>query len=143
MCGGGRDERARAPWAASGAAVASETGEWGGIDSGHLGFCFYMQGIYVGCDGPRWAERTRLYTASVRHSAVRSGYRGIGDRGRCIVPVPARPDGDKFSPVFFLVGIKFSPSPSLNREIPCGKSGIGPRCHLYFGGPSPSSRVPI
>jgi hypothetical protein len=52
---------------------------------------------------------------------VQSGYRGIGDGGRCIISVPARPDGDKFSPV----GIKFSPSSSPNRGIPRGESGIG------------------
>jgi hypothetical protein len=68
-----------------------------------------------------WAEPMR----PCAECSVRSGDRGIGDGGCCTVPVPAGPDGDKFFPVFFPVGIKFSPSPSPNRGIPHGESGIG------------------
>jgi hypothetical protein len=80
-----------------------------------------------------------------------AGLRGIGDGERCNVPVPAIPDGDNISPDLIPVGSNFVPSPSPNRGIPHGESGIGSplpslratRPNAVFYGSTPSPRVRI
>jgi hypothetical protein len=57
--------------------------------------------------------------------AGKVGLRGIGYGGQFTVPAPVIPDGEKFSPIYIPMGIIFVPSPSPNRGIPRGESGIG------------------
>ena len=55
----------------------------------------------------------------------RGGFAGIGFGGWIPIPVPASPDGDCFPTIRIPVGEKLAPSPSPNRGIPRGESGIG------------------
>jgi hypothetical protein len=54
-----------------------------------------------------------------------TGPRGERGWGMLLHPRPHLPVGGEFSPVYIPVGEETSPSPSPNRGIPRGESGIG------------------
>ena len=63
---------------------------------------------------------------------------GNGD-GECFsIPVPVYPLGENFPPVYIPVGEETSSSPSPNRGIPRGESGIGSPL-LSLGGEEPGA----
>jgi hypothetical protein len=73
-------------------------------------------------------------------SRIEAGPRGSGDGGQHTIPVPVVPDGDNFSPDYIPAGINFVPSPSPNRGIHLGESGIGSLLPSLFVSSTPQNR---
>jgi hypothetical protein len=64
------------------------------------------------------------YMKTLSHVSL-TGPRGERGWGMLPHPHPRLPVGEEFSPVYIPVGEETSPSPSPNRGIPHGESGIG------------------